>query len=582
MDDAFSVPSERSSQKPLITRELRMPFLRELERLLVTFSPFERLLLYVLTFILTASTAQLLMTVSANAVVTTPTTGGEIVEGAIGNPRFVNPLLAISQVDQDLTGLIYSGLMRNEGTLVPDLAQEYTVSEDGTVYTFTLRDATFHDGVPVTAHDVAFTISMAQNPDIRSPRRADWDGVSVHVIDDKTISFTLPQAYAPFLENTTLGVLPKHLWENISSSEFPFFALNTSPVGSGPFELDGMTEDQNGLPTSFVLGAFNNFALGSPFLSRITFKFYPNEDALLAAFRADEIESFAGLMPTHLPEETEDEHIVRIASSRVFGIYFNQNRAPLLADADTRAALEAALDRSALIESVFKGYGLPLSNPIPPGYSLYEAPPTLSRDERLLAVQELLGSIWTLNESGLWASEEGQTITVALTTADTPELRQSANIVVEQWRDMGIDASVQVYPLSEFSGTVLRPRQYDAVLFGQVIGRTLDLFAFWHSSQRNDPGLNLALYTNTRADRALASARTELGARERESFYQEFVSIIAEDRPAIFLYAPEFTYMSPRSVRGLDFPTMTSVSERFMNVHRWYTDSESVWDIFAN
>jgi peptide/nickel transport system substrate-binding protein len=583
MDDiSLGHSSEAPRQKPLLSRELRFPFVREIERLLLTFSPFERLVLYALSILLVASTAQLLLAASASAVTTTPTEGGTLVEGAIGNPRFVNPLLAISQVDQDLTSLVYSGLMRNsDGSLVPDLAEEYTVSDDGTVYTFTLRNTTFHDGTRVTADDVAFTISLAQNADVRSPRRADWDGVVANVIDEKTISFTLPQAYAPFLENTTIGILPKHLWENVSPSEFPFFALNTSPVGSGPYKVEAVTEDENGLPVSLSLVPFEDFALGTPFLSNIEFHFYPNEEGLLAAFAEDEIESFAGLAPTHLPDDTADEMLVRIPSTRIFGVYLNQNHAPLLADEGVRAALSLAIDRDAIIAAVFEGYGTAIDSPIPPGFPLSRTPLAVNPEERAARIAAALKG-WQLNEeTKLWTNKDGGTISIALTTADTPELRATAEIVVEQWRAAGIDARIQVYPLSEFSATVLRPRQYDAVLFGQVVGRTLDLFAFWHSSQRNDPGLNLALYTNTKADRALASARTELSAKTREALYAEFVSILDEELPAIFLYAPEFTYMVPRELGELRFPTLSSPSERFLNVHRWYTDSEPVWDIFA-
>lgn len=581
MEPLSAGPMPGEARKPMLAREIHLPVIRELEDLLVRFSPFERFLVYVLGIALAASAASLLMTASSNAVVVAPTPGGTLSEGAIGNPRFVNPLLAISQVDQDLTTLVYSGLMRYvDGSLLPDLASDYTVSDDGTVYTFRLRDATFHDGTEVTADDVAFTISLAQNPDIKSPRRADWDAVVTHVIDEKTISFTLPQAYAPFLDNTTIGILPKHLWENVSPSEFPFYALNTAPIGSGPYEIEETVLDANNLPVSSTLIPFDGFTLGTPFLSRITFRYYANEEALLTAFAEGRIQAFAGLSPTHIPDETADSRIVRIPSSRIFGIYFNQNHAPILADEALREALELIIDRNAVIEHVFRGYGTAVASPIPPGFPLAEDPRALTDEERTAALEDVLAGWERDAETGLW-SKDGQTISIALTTADTPDLRATAELVVTQWREAGIDARIQVYPLAEFSATVLRPRQYDAVLFGQALGRTLDLFAFWHSSQRNDPGLNLALYTNTKADRALASARTELVTREREELYREFVGYIEEDRPAIFLYAPEFTYMTSRALRGMEFPTLTTVSERFLNAHRWFTDSEPVWDIFT-
>ena len=139
-----------------------------------------------------------------------------------------------------------------------------------------------------------------------------------------------------------------------------------------------------------------------------------------------------------------------------------------------------------------------------------------------------------------------------------------------------------MYPLSEFNQTVLRPRSYDAILFGEVVGRSLDLFPFWHSSQRNDPGLNLSQYANTEADRALASARAATDRGAREAVIREFLAQIQEDRPAVFLYSPEAAYLLPANVQGVDIDPAVSTAERFAEIHTWYRDTERVWDFFIN
>ena len=226
--------------------------LAALQRILVNLSPAERLLIYILTAIASISTLFLVISVSAEVSTLVPSRGGSLSEGAIGTPRFINPLLAVSQTDQDLATLVYSGLMRagNDG-LIPDLAERYEVTEDGTEYTFHLKPGiTFHDGKPVTASDVEFTVLLAQNPEIKSPRRANWGGVSVRTEGESTIIFTLPHAYAPFLENTQLGILPKHLWETIPADEFPFHVLNTDPVGTGPYRVDKIRTNDAGTPLS--------------------------------------------------------------------------------------------------------------------------------------------------------------------------------------------------------------------------------------------------------------------------------------------------------------------------------------------
>ncbi len=610
------------------TKERNLPKLHALERVLRILSPGERMLLYTLSLLLAGSALILLIQVNTYVSVISPSHGGELREGALGTPRFINPLLAISQTDQDLTTLVYSGLMRAnaEGNLIPDLASDYEVSEDGTTYTFRIREnATFQDGTPLRAEDVVFTVALAQNQDIKSPRRADWEGVVASAPDSRTVVFTLPHAYAPFLENTQLGILPKALWEHVSPEEFPFHTQNTHPVGSGPYRIRDIQSDDQGSVVSYELSSFENFTLGAPHLETIIFRFYPNEEARRAGFSAGEIDSFAGVSPQHIsPEERSDARIISLPSTRIFAIFLNQNHAPVLADASVRKALEKAVDREALIDTVIAGYGKAAEGPIPPG--LLKDTPALSKGTSTSPVRgqpytaaerevhasngassadalagtyiekarEVLSKGGWKFESATTSSADGappagrwmkgtknkQTLSFALATADTPELAATAGAIAETWRALGIDVNIQVYPLAEFNANVLRPRSYDAVLFGEVVGRTLDLFAFWHSSQRNDPGLNLALYANTRADKLLASARTEVDQKKRESLYRSFSDIVSEDIPAIFLYAPEFLYVVPEKLQGLSFGALTSPSERFLGVYEWYTDTERIWSIF--
>src|SRR3989344_5952561 len=111
---------------------------------------------------------------------------------------------------------------------------------------------------------------------------------------------------------------------------------------------------------------------------------------------------------------------------------------------------------------------------------------------------------WTWSEEdNAWKNEDDQALSFTLVTSDSPELVATAETLAKWWQAAGMLVSVHVYPTSELNSSIIRPRAYDAILFGEVVGRTLDLFAFWHSSQRNDPGLNLALYTNARADSLL-------------------------------------------------------------------------------
>ncbi len=600
VDFEHDSPSDTTQNlKKTLIEERSLWRVGSLESLLRAFSPSERLVLYGLTILLGLSALALLAGLNSSVSVTVPAAGGELIEGQVGSARFINPILTISQPDEDLSKLVYSGLTRTlPSGVVPDLAESYSISEDGTTYTFTMRpDATFHDGTPVTPDDVLFTVAAAQNPDIKSPRRADWEGVQVSSPDSRTIVFKLAHAYAPFIENTALGILPKHIWQNVSTEEFPFSPANTHPIGSGPFEIENVLTDTTGSATRYELVPFQNFALGKPHLERITFIFYPNQEAMLKALDAKKIDAVAGVTPADLASlKRADFDFVHVALPRVFGVFFNQSHAPVLADSSVRAALEVAVDKQYIVDSILGGYAATLDGPIPPGVigTSLPATPTSYRTraqdaERAEASTTTVSAAkailtrggWTFDEAnGVWSKKKVE-LSFTIATADEPELVATVNALRDAWRAAGIKVAVQVYSLSELNTSVIRPRQYDAILFGEVVGRTADLFAFWHSSQRNDPGLNLALYTNLRVDSLLTQARTTNDPQKRENLYSQFATAIAKDDPALFLYAPEFVYIVPHAMHGIALGALTTPSERFLNVYQWYTDTEEVWSIFA-
>lgn len=581
-----------------LTRRRSLWRLSTLEDILRSLRPSERLLLYGLTAFLTVGSLALLVGLNNKISVVVPAKTGSLKEGIIGSPRFLNPILAVSSADEDLTQLVYSGLTHahGDGTIIPDLAEKYEISDDGEEYTFTIRDnAMFHDGTPVSAADVIFTVQAAQNPEVKSPRRADWEGVSISSPDAKTVVFKLQHAYAPFLENTSLGVLPKHLWGSVAPTEFPFHALNARPIGTGPYRVISLETDSSGAATGYVLEPFEKNAQHTAFLSTLRLKFYHNEEALIAAFNRREIDSIASISPSKIDSlRRKDVQILHVPLPRVFGVFFNQGRSQVLADAAVREALETAIDKRALVNSVLRGYGTVLEGPVPPGIFdsslaiLDPARPVLANSAASTtahtekAREILKKGGWKYDEDALVWKKGKQKLSFALATGDAPELSATAQRIAQEWQAAGINVSIHVYPVSELNTNVIRPREYDAILFGEVVGRTPDLFAFWHSSQRNDPGLNLAMYANTQTDRLLANARATTNRKEREKLYRSFSTAITKDRPAIFLFAPEYMYIVPKKLQGVKLGVLTMPAERFLNVRDWYTDVERVWNFFTS
>jgi peptide/nickel transport system substrate-binding protein len=579
----------RTSRHLLDLRKPRaLPGVRRLEDAIARFSPAERLALYGFVALLVGSVLVLVNELNKIVMVPQPARGGALIEGIIGTPRFANPLLAASDADRDVTALAYAGLLRAapDGGYVPDMAASYDISEDGRVYTFVLReDAVFHDGEPVGAEDVIFTVQAAQDPNTKSPKRADWEGVRVVQLDERTVEFTLPRPYAPFLENTTLGILPKHLWENIHPEEFAFHQLNIRPIGSGPYRVEAVTTDGSGAPTSYVFHSFSTYTSGAPYIRTITFMFYPNEDTLITALRRGDVDSAAGITPGRLSElRLTKSEVYSTTLPRVFAVFFNQSQQPIFARKEVRSALAVALDKQAIINAVLSGYGVPLESPIPPNIlGTNTENPEESDTDRLVRAHTILeDGGWSVDEeTGIW--KRGDTfLSFSLTTVNTPELIATAEAVADTWRQMGANVEVLIFSPAELTTNIIRPRNYDALLFGEIVGRTLDLFAFWHSTQRNDPGLNLALYTNSSADTLLSDARTESDREVREEKYLKFSELVQQDMPAIFLYAPEFIYVIPEQLKNIRLGALTTPADRFLNVYEWHVETENVWDIFSN
>ena len=526
------------------------------------------------------------------------TPGGQITEGILGFPQFINPLLADSRADHDMTSLIFSGLMRRDesGNLIPDLAESYEISEDGLEYTFTLReDLYWHDGTPLTAKDVAFTIECAQDPRTRSPRRANWEGVATKTNDDRTVTFTLDQPFGLFLENTTLGIIPRHIWRRVPPELFLFNEHNIAPVGSGPYQIKEVGRDTQGVIEYYNLKTFSDFALGSPNIKELKMNFYSNADQIFEAWDRDEIDNLSGISPQKLDYFRKRGAKLRsLPLPRLFAVFFNQNQADIFTDQNVRKALNHALDQTMIIERTLNGHGRKVTGPTLPEAQDQKTDP--SKNPEINAEEELIDRIteardiltnagWEKNEDGIFVTErDGETLVLSfnLATAQTPELITAAEMATEAWQELGAEINLRVHEPNDLKHQIIRPRNYEAVLFGLMIGQDQDLYSYWHSSQRQDPGLNISMYTNITADNLLEKTRTETDPDKRLDLLEELTETIREDHPAAWLYAPNFIYLTSPDIKHLTLPPINQNHDRFATIFNWYTNTENVWRIFAN
>lgn len=572
-----------------LARERHVPFLAKIQDIINSFSITEKTLFLVCTALLIGAVLSLAAKVSYSFGSEVPSTGGELVEGIVGTPRFVNPLLAASDADRDLTTLVYSGLLKAtpDGTYIPDLAETYTISPDGLIYTFTIRkDAKFHDGVAVTADDVKFTVEKAQDSALKSPRRVNWEGVTVEKTDSNTIVFSLKQPYAPFIGSLTSGILPKHVWQNLESDQIPFSDKNLNAIGSGPYKIDSIKRSKDGIPTEFTLRANSNYALGEPYISKISLKFYSNESNLVSALEGGDIESASNLTPNSAKIVENKTSLLSAPLTRVFGVFFNQNENEILAHKEVRKALSLSIDKENIIESVLLGYGSQANGPLPPTVSHTIIGTSTASSSLTEALGVLTAAKWKKNPATglveLKGKTSSSTISITLSTANIPELVESAKKIEENWKSLGAIVDVQVFEPADLNQGVIRPRKYEALLFGIVTGKNADLYPFWHSSQRNDPGLNISMYTNTTADKALERMRVATSTEAVSSQYAVLKEEIDTDAPAAFLWSPDFIYAVPTKLQGVMLGEITTPSDRFIGVSNWYVKTDHVWNVFLD
>src|SRR3990167_1249865 len=362
-----SVDRRKESIKETILNKISIAKIRLLPKVL---SPKERYLTLVFLLIFVGSLISLPLTIFYHYTKVAPDYGGSFVEGILGEPHYINPLLSQNNdVDRDLVSLIYSGLMKynDEGKLVPDLAKSYEISSDGLNYTIYLKEnAKWQDGTLVTADDVVFTVQTAQNPDYGSLQRINWQGVDAEVVDNHTVILKLKNKYAQFLNNLTLNILPRHIWQDVKPVNFALSDFNLKPIGSGTYKFKKLKKDSEGRIMSYELESNKNFYDGRPYIDHIELKFYDSEDEMLNEYNKNSMENMAFVSANNLKKVKFKKrlNIEELKLPRYFGIFFNQNEAKIFSDKNIRLALNYGTDKKDLIAKILAGKGLETNSPM--------------------------------------------------------------------------------------------------------------------------------------------------------------------------------------------------------------------------
>jgi peptide/nickel transport system substrate-binding protein len=510
-----------------------------------------------------------------------PAYGGEYIEGIVGQPLNINPLLSQSnETDAELARIIYSGILKydSQGNLTNDLAESYDISDDKMTYTVHLKkNAAWHDGETLSIDDIIFTVNLIADPAYKSPLRYNWQGIETARIDDYTIEFKIKSPYAGFLHNLTFGILPKHIWESVSPANFSLNSLNLEPIGTGPYKYSAIQKDSKGNILSYKLISNPNYFEGKPYISKLTFNFYTNEDSVLDALNRKEIKGI-NVLTSQKIEQIKTQKSVTIYKFKIpryFAVFFNQTKSIPIASDEVRTALAFATDREQIINDILGGNAQSAASPFMPGRIGYWENPDRHEYNLEKANEILNNSGWEKGTDGIRA-KDGEVLEINLVTTDWEELTATAQILKEQWGKIGARININSYSISDVQQNYIRPREYEALLFGQVVGADPDPYSFWHSDQKKDPGLNLSLFGDSASDKLIEEGRMEFDPEKRSEKYIELQKIIEQEIPAIFLYSPNYIYPVSKSVKGIDIETLVSPHQRFANINNWYIKTKRI------
>ncbi len=510
-----------------------------------------------------------------------PTTGGVYTEAIIGSFGRLNPVLDLfNPADRAATRLLFSGLVRfdDRGLPMGDLAESWGISEDGTVYNFSIRpSAVWHDGEPVSSDDVVFTIEYLRSDELPLPEdlRAMWQQVEVRVLDEKTLQFHLPEPFAPFLDYLSFGVLPRHLLVNVSPTELVDSDFNLKPVGSGPYRLDRLISEQ-GQIKGVVFSAFEEYYMGRPFIDQVVFRYFPDANSAFTAYQAGEVLGISQVTMDILIEalNIEDLNFYSGRMPELTLIYFNldETELPFFQDVSLRRALLMGLNRQRLVDQNLGGQAIVADGPVFPGtWAYYEGIEHLDYDPNA-ALAAIKAAGYTIPaEGGSVREKEGVRFSFEMVYPDNALHAGLVEMIRSDWAKLGVEVNPKPVTYDELVDNYLETRDYQAALVNLNLSRypDPDPYPFWDQAQATG-GQNYGKWNDRRASEFLELARVSSDLDERAKAYRNFQVRFTTEMPALPLFHPVYTYAVDAQVQGVRMGPLYDPSDRFATLTTWF------------
>lgn len=500
--------------------------------------------------------------------------GGTYVEGVTSAPQYLEPVLAASDVDQDVVRLVFAGLTQfdRDGSVIPDLAT-FATSADGKVWTFTIRDdVKWHDGQFVTAADVLYTVSLVQDKAYVGVFSDAFRGVKTEAVSTRVVRFTLPEAFGSFAANTNLPLMPAHILRGVSYNDLPRSSFNMRPVGTGPFRVIEADARQ------VILAPSNDYyrvrpERTRPYLDRIVLRAYPSAAEALTAISRGEIDAVGGLSTSDAvrARSYKNMSLYSFPTSDYTALFFNVRPGKaVFRDRVVRQAIATAIDKGRILDVAAAGRGRVADELVPPTSWAYVR--ALTRYERSPdnARAMLDAADWKDHDGDGIRDKGGVKLAFGISTSDESSRVAAALQIVNDLSQIGIAAELRAVPFSVLIDKVVSERSYDALLIGLTGSGDPDPYPLFHSSEIADPGHNFSGYFTLPLDRLLENSRRTSDPAKRLELISTVFQAVAAEVPVIFLYYPDYLYAQRTLVQGLRITPITAPSDRFWNVADWY------------
>lgn len=498
-----------------------------------------------------------------------------IIYGITGDPVIFNPILSTGGPAGIIIERVYNGLLKpNENLeMVGDLAESWSFSDDGLVWTFKLKEGvTFHDGTPFTSADVKYTYDAIKHPDYQGVRATDFKHIEkVEAPDDYTVVITLNMPFAPLLTKLSMGILPKHIFETTSIADMKQNPANMEPIGTGPYKYKEWEQGQH-----IILEANDDYFGEGPYIDQVIVKFYQDEQIMLAALEKGDIDYMESIPIDHvdrIKEQYSDRYDIREVPYNGYRYIGLKQTHPILKDIRVRKALMYGLNRNQIVEELFHGYGTVLNSNIPPVSWAYAEGELEEYEYNPEKAKELLEEAgWKEGADGIREKDgEKLTFTVLLRSGNKEEEAVSL-LVQEDWRTIGVEMVPEFIEYSVLLEQYLDVAQFEAYSLGWTLSLDPDFYIFFHSDCALDEqgqlvGFNDVEFNNEELDRLLEEGRTEMDQQKRKQIYWDAQKIINKELPYVFLYSKDNVSAMNKKVQGVVWSTLGP-----MFPEKWYIE----------